>query len=185
MTSELLQSKPGRADLHVRLHEIERQLLGVKRLLAEDKRELPSAPFHALEIPLGGQSYLVPVEPVREVVQAVWPSALPESPPWVLGTFRYGPLLLPMIDLAGRLFGRRTRLTPDLVVIILERPKRVGVLAPLPDSVIEVHPGALSPPDPEISQSPWIVGTFSEHSEAGAHLLSVERLGREFVLADA
>ncbi len=184
MTSELAHS-PARADLHLRLHEIERQLLSVKRLLAEDRGELPNAPFHALELSLGGQNYFIPVEPVREVVQVVWPAALPESPPWVLGTFRYGPLLLPMIDLAARLFGRKTRLTPDLVVIVLERPKWVGVLAPLPEGVIDVDPRDISPPDPEISQSPWILGTISDHSDVGAQLLSVERLCREFVLADA
>ncbi len=183
MTHAPHHAATSRDELQARLQGIERELLGLKRLLTDDSKELPAAAFHALELRIDEQSFLLPVEPIREVVQAVWPSPLPESPPWVRGTFRYGPLLLPMIDLGRRLIGRETQLSPNLTLIILEKPKRVGLLAPIPEGVVEIPVGVLSSPDPEISQSPWLVGTICSHSERGAHLLSVERLGREFVLA--
>lgn len=169
-------------DLRERLRLVERQLFDLRRVLSRDRAALPTAPLMALEIPIEQQRYLLPIDAIREVVPVVWPSELPDAPPWVRGSFRYGPLLLPMIDLRHRLLGRATALSPELTLIILQRPKWVGLLVPLPSDVILVDPDALVPPDPEIPQSPWILGSMPNHEKSGAHLLSVERLGREYVL---
>lgn len=169
-------------DLRERLRRVERQLFDLRRVLSRDRETLPADPLQALEIPIEEQRYLLPIDAIREVVPVVWPSELPDAPPWVRGSFRYGPLLLPMIDLRHRLLGRATPLTPELTLIILQRPKWVGLLAPLPSDVLLVDPDELVPPDPEIPQSPWILGSMPSHEKSGAHLLSVERLGREYVL---
>jgi chemotaxis signal transduction protein len=172
-------------EVQVALKRLEKQLVDLQRSIAPTRDPLPSEPFAALELRIEEQPYLIQLDAVREVVHAVWWSPLPESPPWVLGTFRYGPLLLPMIDLGMRLTGKPTRVSLDLTLIILRRPRWIGLLTEIPRDVLMVDPRSVEPPTPGIPQAALLVGSLPEHSETGAHLLSVERLGREFILGDA
>jgi len=168
--------------VHGRLEQVERELLDLRRLLSRDDLVAPSEPFEALVLQIDDQRYLLPVDNVREVVAVVWPAEVPEAPAWVRGAFRYGTRLLAMIDLRHRLFGRPTPLTDELTLLIVEQPKWVGILTPLPVDVVRVDPTELLAPDPEIPQSPWILASLPHHQASGAHLLSMERLGREYVL---
>jgi chemotaxis signal transduction protein len=176
---------PRHEDVQSALIRLEKQVLDLQRAVAPRRDPIPSSPFAVLEVPVDGQAYLIDLDAIREVVQAVWWSPLPESPQWVLGTFRYGPLLLPMIDLGMRLTGRPTRVSVDLTLIILRKPRWMGLLTEIPRDVLVIDPEAVEPPTPGISQAALLLGSLPEHAETGAHLLSVERLGREFILGDA
>lgn len=171
-------------ELAARITELERRVVELRRELAPARAALPERPGHHLEVIVGDALYLVPVDCIRKVLPAVWPTALPDAPPWVRGTFRYGDVVVPLIDMRQRLHGEQRELALSDVVVLLESPSWLGLLANGLARVVWVTLGELAPPVPGIPQAPFLLGTRSgEHGEI-AHLVSVRLLGRELLLDD-
>ncbi|MCZ7680726.1 MAG: chemotaxis protein CheW [Sandaracinaceae bacterium] len=167
-----------------RIAELERRVVELRRELSPPAAMLPDRPAHYLEVCVGEVVYLVPVEPIREVLPAMWPAPLPDAPEWVRGTFRYGDVVVPLVDMGVRLHGLRRELALSDVVVLLESPAWMGLLASAVGRVLHVTPDELAPPSPGIPQAPFLCGTRSgEHGEI-AHLVAVTLLGREVLLDD-
>ncbi len=171
-------------DLRSRIHRLERELIDLRRSLDTGSEPLPTVAFDALELFVGDGRYLLPVEVVHEVLQAILPQALPDSPPWVMGTFQYGSIVMPMIDLGQRLTGRETVVELEHAVVLVRSPRWAGLHVDAAGEVLRVDPRRLAPPVPGIPQAPFVVGTLADERGDGLHLLSPERLAREFVLAE-
>lgn len=172
------------ASIQSRIHELERQLIQLRREMEPAAEAVPAQPFDALELIVDDQSYLLPVAPVREVLPALWPTRLPDAPVWVRGTFRYGEVVVPLVDLRMRLHGERRDIALDDVIVLVETPKWLGLLADGIRQISRVSPERLAPPSPGIPQAPFLLATLSDDDGHSAHLLSTARLGREFLVDD-
>lgn len=171
-------------DLRERIHRLEKELLELRRSLDTGPEPLPAAAFDALELRIGDGRYLLPVHVVHEVLQAILPQPLPDSPPWVMGTFQYGGLVVPLVDLGHRLTGRETVVELEHAMVLVRSPRWAGLHVDAVGEVLRVEPRSLAPPTPGIPQAPFILGTLPDEHGDGLHLLSPERLAREFVLGD-
>ena len=167
-----------------RLLQLERQVFDLRRQLGGDREPRPEQAFDALEVSDGESWYLVPIRPIREVVAMVWPRPLPDSPEWVLGTFRYGDAVVPLVDLRRRLRGQGLDCEPSLRVVVTDEPKWLALVVSKVRSVVRVDPEVVAEPSEGISQAPFLLGTVNGDDGDSRHLLSIERLGREFIFAE-
>jgi chemotaxis signal transduction protein len=156
--------------------------------LAEHWQSLASTPaesvktgcsLRVLEIMVAGGFYLLPIEPVREVVAMAWPEPLPQSPAWVLGTVHYGTQPVPLIDLGLRLARQPTAVKPELLMVITDTPHWLGLVVSHAGQVQELDTGTLSSAGPEIPHAPFVLGMTRHDAGDPVHLLSVASLGRE------
>jgi purine-binding chemotaxis protein CheW len=171
--------------VQARIEALERRVLDLRRELRPHIEPIPRTPFEALEVWADGQGYLLPVEPVRQVLPAMWPSPLPDAPEWVRGTFRYGQVPVPLVDLGMRLHGTRRPLGRDDVVVLLDQPVWRGIQVDSVGEVRSIDPATLAPPPPGIPQAPFLVASWPRPPTTTMHLLAVGRLGKEFTLDDA
>ena len=171
--------------LEDRIERLQRELTELQREIRAQRPELPAEPFDALVVRIMGERYLVPVAPIREVVPIVWPTPLADGPAWVLGTFRFGPEIVPMIDVAARLLRRTTPLDAALSLVVVDHPRWLGLLIESAAEVVRVDPARIAPPTPGISQAAFVLGTLVGERGESAGLLSIELLGREVVSDDA
>lgn len=167
-----------------RVRELERELLALRRELQPPPEVLPAESFDVLEVCVDDQRYLIEVVAVREVLPALMPTPLPEAPDWVRGTFRFGRVAVPMVDLRLRLHGEDRAIDTTDVVVLLERDGMRGLLVSDVLDVFRVEPCHLAPPAPGISQAALLVASLSRPDAPTAHLLSTARLGREFMTDD-
>jgi chemotaxis signal transduction protein len=90
---------------------------------------------------IAGQAYAFPIVSVREVVQVVEPTAMPNWPEHVLGLIEIRGELVPLLDVAETLGHEKTRVSvTQLVLVLALEGKTVGVLV---DSVEGVRSGSV------------------------------------------
>lgn len=144
-----------------------------------DQGQAPLEQLHALELSVAGNTYLIPTAQIREVVAMVWPQPLTDAPDWVLGIFSYGSVTVPLIDLHLRLDGRPCELAQDLLVVVVDQPRWLGLVVSAVGRVLEIEAGSLTSPGPEIPRAAFLIGALQASDGEVAHLLSVASLGRE------
>lgn len=167
-----------------RIAELERRLLQLRHELEPVPEGMPDSPRDVLEARVDDEHYLLPVEPIRQVLPVMWTSTLPDAPPWVRGTFAYGEKVVPLIDLRQRLHGHRRDVAPTDVVVLVEDGEWFGLLADAVLGVHRAHPAELARPAPGIPHAPFLVATRSDAEGGIAHLLSLSRIRRELLLDD-
>jgi len=164
------------------IRRLERELLALRRRLEDEPEGLPDGVSRGLRVRAGESWYALPIDSVREVLQMLWPEPVAEAPPWVLGTFRFGDDVVPLIDVAQRLEGRRSALSPSMSVVLVEAPALVGLAFHEVAGLIELDPAEVVPPRPGISQAPFLLGSLTTGDEEhGIRLLSALRLSREWI----
>lgn len=166
-------------EILLRIDALERQLLDLRRELDEPAEPLPQHPFSVLELRLGETWYGLPIDALRQVLSMVWPHPLPESPDWVLGTFRHGETLVPIIDLGQRLGGDRLDLDPSWILLLGQTEPPVAFVVHEVRRLLELDPKTISPPARGIPQAPFLLGSVGDDSTGILHLLSPGRLGRD------
>lgn len=174
----------NRASIEDKVRRLEREVFELRRALQPSIEALPAQPFDALEVEVDEHSYLIAVSAIREVRPALLPTPLPEAPPWVRGTFRYGKSVVPLIDLRLRLHGVKRPLSVTDVIVLLEEAGWTGLLADEARDVVRVDPSDLVPPAPGIPQAPLLVASLSRGDAPIAHLLSTARIRRDFLADD-
>ena len=168
-----------RSTLIGQIRQTESELARLWRQLGEAGQTAPAQPIDALQVAAADLWYLLPVDPVREVIQMVWPQPLAGSPDWVLGTFQLGCRTVPIIDLGFRLDGKRTELSPDLALLIVDSPTWIGLVVSAVGNVVSFDGRDISPPHPGVPQAPFLLGTRSGDNGEAVHLLSVATLASE------
>lgn len=171
--------------LEDRIERLQRELAELSREIRAQRPVLAQEPFDALAVRIAGEPYVLPVAPIREVVPVVWPTPLADAPGWVMGTCRFGPEVVPMIDVAARLLGRATTLRADLSLVVVDRPRWLGLVVDSASDVVRVDPARIAPPTPGISQAAFVLGTLVAERGESAGVLSLELLGREVIADDA
>jgi chemotaxis signal transduction protein len=172
-------SAPDPVAVLERIRELESELAAQWRKLGAVPPTAPEVLLQALEITVSDQCYLLPAELIREVVRIAEPQPLADAPDWVMGTLPYGSETVVLIDLAHRLDRSRTELSPDLFVIITDQPRWLGLVASGVGQVVEIDPGSLTTPGPEIPFALFLLGLHRGEDGEESYLLSVEKLGRE------
>lgn len=165
-----------------RLYSLELQLLQLREELEGERAQLPSESFSALEVRVGVTWHLLPIESILEVVAVPWCQPLPDAPSWVVGTFRYGPEPVPLIDLRARLDNNPSHRDPSALVVIVKAQSLVGFLIEAIRDVHTIDPEVVIPLAPGIKHAPYLIGSVPTAGETSLHLLAVDRLSREFIL---
>lgn len=88
----------------------------------------PTGPM-LLIVTCGGEQYGIPVEHVREVVEAPQVTRVPAAPKHVAGVAAVRGDILPVVDLGERLHGRPTEAAHRMVTVEVGDIGRVGMLA--------------------------------------------------------
>jgi len=161
------------------IRSLESELAELWKRVGDPTSRLPEEHLSAVEVKAAGVTYLVPIDPLREVIQMVWPQPLADAPPWVLGTFQYGERTVPLVDLARRMGGPATEVDPDLVVVLVDRPTWLGLVVEGVGEVVSFDVRTLSVPHAGLPQARFLVGTVPGEDGEAVHLLSVGDLGRE------
>lgn len=157
------------AELRTRLSQLE------SKLQTASVAPRPSGSLVVLFVEIWDLAAALPVEVVREVVPAAALAALPEAPPWVLGTLNLRGTSLPVVDVAARIGRGSRQLRPsDVIVVVATDRAALGLV------VSEV--GAISrvelDPSPALDETPhaaYVVGTFAVGASARL-LLGVREL---------
>lgn len=160
-----------------RLEHLEAEVLELRRALLPPRSEIPSQPVSCLEVRVGEGQYLLPVEAVREVLPLVWPRPLPETPPWVRGTFRLEAAIVPLVDLLYRFTRVPSPLHPQFRIVLVETPRPLGLLVDEVGEVSTVLPGDLAPPPSGLSQAPFLSATHAGEGGTTRYLVALDRLG--------
>lgn len=164
------------------LKQLERQVFELRRRLAIEPEPLPQGSFQALEFRAGSASYAIPIHSVREVLQMLWTDPALDAPEWLLGTFRVGPELVPLIDLEHRLEGRACDRSPAMSIVLVEAPEAIGLAVQEVSGLIDVEPSSLVPVSHGIAQAPFLLGSILTTDGRTIGLLCGRRLGREYIL---
>lgn len=151
------------------VRDLERQLARVRQNLAELADGGTRGELWALEVRCGGQPVLVPVASVREVLPVPMPTPLTEAPPWVLGTFSFAGVTVPMVDLGRRIGGAPTPLAADLRIVVCDRPFWQALVVEEVGRVVRLDPLRLSPPPAELPVAAFVVA----HGELADGLQSI------------
>jgi len=160
-----------------RLERLEAEVLALRRDLLPPRAEVPRAPLACLEVRVGEGWYLLPVDTVREVLPLVWPRPLPESPPWVLGTFRIEEKAVPLVDLPFRFTKELSPMDPELRIVLVDSPRLLGLLVDEVGEVSNVLPEQLEPPPSGLSQAPFLSASHAPEGGATRYLVALDRLG--------
>lgn len=76
----------------------------------------------------GGQSFAIPIEVTEKIIQVEAPTPIPDTSGYVLGAIDYADGILPIVDLSERFFQRKTELTADTKVIVINwQEKKIGL----------------------------------------------------------
>lgn len=174
---------PPPEDLALRLRRLEEELAGLRALLrAQSPSSRPTERFEVLPCRVGDEQIGVALERVREVAPIARLTALPESPPWVLGLLNLRGSSIPVLDLAARL--RRERREPalsELILVVESRGRRVGVVVGAVEPARGIEPSAIDPDVGALPLGPYLAGTVAD-PETG-HLLLFD-LDTLFELSD-
>lgn len=139
---------------------------------------LGQVPFAALRVCIGGRWYLLPVASIEEVVALPAWELLPDAPPWVLGTLRYGRQIVPLIDAQRRIADRATTIDAGLRVLIVKTPELAALLVDAVGDVVTVLPGDISHPQEGIRQADYLLGAVASPDATTFHILRVASLAR-------
>ncbi len=162
-----------------RIRDLEAELAESWRGLRESRSEAQETSIEVLEVTVAELLCLIPVSAIREVVRIAWPQPLAESPPWIMGTIQYGSQTVPLVDLSLRLIDHATTVSRDLLIVVVENPRWLGLVVNQADRVIDVDPATMCSPAPETPFAHFVTGVFSEPSKGARLLLSPSTLGRE------
>lgn len=76
----------------------------------------------------GGQSFAVPIEVTEKIIHVEGLTHIPDTSDYVLGAIDYDDGILPIIDLSERFFQRKTEVTADTKVIVINwQEKNIGL----------------------------------------------------------
>ncbi len=132
-----------------------------------------------LEIDVEGTVYLIPIDRAREVVSMAWPEPVPGAPDWVMGTISFGSEPTVLIDMAQRLHGRPTKLSTDLLIVVIDGPRWLGLVVSMVGNLRDVEPHQLTTPGPDLPCAAFLLGTVPDDSGVPQSVLSVGRLSRD------
>jgi len=108
----------------------------------------PEDPRTFLTFRIGGQTFALPVAPVREILDEQPVASLPETPPDVLGLIDVRGEGVMVVDIAHRL-GVRSQREADRRIVVLERAgagaRPLGVFADQVLSVVELGGDEIEP----------------------------------------
>ncbi len=100
---------------------------------------------------IGDQEFCVNIMSVREIRGWTPATALPHAPPFVMGVINLRGVVLPIVDLAGRLGMKTTEPTPRHVIIVTQVKSRViGLLVDAVSDILTVTDDNIQP-TPEVS----------------------------------
>lgn len=162
-----------------RIRELETELAELVRRVSPNNNDDQVGRFHALELDVGPSRYLVPIDPIEEVVPMAWPNPLTGSPEWVMGTINYGSQVVALIDLGLRLESVPTVPNEKHSVVIVSGRKWIGLVVPGVGEVREIEGSKLATPGTDIPCAPFLLGTHQESEGAAIGLLSLKRLSRD------
>lgn len=122
----------------------------------------------ALFFELRGQVFAIPARAVVEVVPKVELRAVPRAPEWLAGVFAYRGAVLPVVDLARRVFDVecRSRLSSRIVVVERASHDSEGRYGLLVESVTQVralraeHGAAVT-----VADAPFVSGTVLDDGQ--------------------
>lgn len=161
-----------------RVRELESEIASlVSGLDPESAQRRDDAEFTVLEIKVDDSIYLVPIDQVREVVPLAWPEPIPGASDWVLGVLSFGSEPTTLIDMGLRLNGRPTTLSDDLLVVVFEHPRWIGLVVSEVGDLRKIKPAELTTPGSELPSAGFLLGTVSEDDGQPLSVLSVRRLG--------
>lgn len=100
---------------------------------------------------IGDQEFCVNIMMVREIRGWTPATALPHAPPFVMGVINLRGVVLPIVDLAGRLGMKTAEPTPRHVIIVTQvKSKVIGLLVDAVSDILTVTDENIQP-TPEIS----------------------------------
>ena len=100
---------------------------------------------------IGDQEFCVNIMLVREIRGWTPATALPHAPPFVMGVINLRGVVLPIVDLAGRLGMKTAEPTPRHVIIVTQvKSKVIGLLVDAVSDILTVTDDNIQP-TPEIS----------------------------------
>ena len=165
-----------------KLGRLEKEIRKLRRELAPARETVGQAPFKALEVRSGQTSWFgIDIGAVREVVPMIWCDPLPESPSWVVGTFRFGDEILPLIDLTARLDGQSCRIDPSRTVLVLEKDFHAALLVDGVRNLVDVEPSRIDTSRAELSETPFLICTIFSGEHEQLRILSPRRIASELI----
>lgn len=76
----------------------------------------------------GGQSFAVPIEVTEKIIHVEGLTRIPDTSGYVMGAIDYDESILPIVDLSERFFQRKTEVTADTKVIVINwQEKKIGL----------------------------------------------------------
>lgn len=131
-----------------------------------DGEELPREDFDVLVCRVGTEHIGFSLHEVEEVVPIAETTALPEAPPWVTGLLDLRGDVLTVLDVAARLdlSSREVELS-DLVVVIDDGSRRLGLVVQEIFDVRHVSPLDLQTAAPDTPHGPYLRGLFHDEGE--------------------
>lgn len=124
----------------------------------EDADWAPGAAVDALHVRASGAWYALAASRVVEVLPACWCDPIPDSPPWVLGTFRIDDESVSVIDLGLRVGGTATQLDPSHLFIRLRVAGGLALWVTQLGEVTELQISDAIPPHSGIPHAPFVIG---------------------------
>ena len=163
-----------------RVRELEDEIAELRRGLDDDSAGPETgATVKCLEIGVSGTAFLVPIDEIREVVPMAWPEPVTGAPPWVMGTISYGGIPTTLIDLGMRISDEETGLNPNLLVVVVESERWLGLVVSSAGDVHTIDAAELITPGTEIPCARFLLGLVRRDGLPPAPLLSVRKVGRD------
>jgi len=162
-----------------RIRQLEDEIIEHWRSLGAFEQGPQQQRLAVVEVEVARRRYLLPIKAVLEVVAMPWPEPLADAPDWVLGTMPFGSKTVPLVDLGMRLEGARSKVVPELFVVIVQDPRWLGLVVAGVGKVVEVEVSAISSPAPQIPHASFFLGVTQNEQGDPVYLLSVERLSHE------
>lgn len=163
-----------------RVRELEGEISELRRGIGDSiDAATGRAVFHALEIEIGELTFLIPIDQVREVVPMAWPEPVTGAPEWVMGTVSYGGIPTTLIDLGLRTNGEPTKLTRNLLLVIVEGDRWLGLVVSTAGDIHEVIASDVTTPGPDIECAGFLIGIAQLGEGRSLPVLSLRRVGRD------
>ncbi|MFO7566810.1 MAG: chemotaxis protein CheW [Enhygromyxa sp.] len=173
-----------RAQLEQRLELLTREILQLKSLLRAEPEPLPDTDYDALTVEIAAEQYAIPVAVITEVVELVWPDPLPDTPAWILGSIHYADEQVPIVDVRQRLLGEATAWSLSTKLVLVEHGALRALVVDSAGDLVRVAVERVTRPPADIPQSPFLLGSLRPEEGRTLHLLSLERISREFAAAN-
>lgn len=163
-----------------RVRELEGEIAELRHGLGDtDDGATGRTVFDALEVGIGGRSFLIPIDQLREVVPMAWPEPVVGAPDWVMGTISYGGIPTTVIDLGLRTIGEPTRLTRSLRMVIVEGSRWLGLVVSSAGDIHKVVAADVTTPGSDIACAGFLIGLAQLGEGRSLPVLSLRRVGRD------